>query len=73
MSSARWKHRPGHVLTSAVSFANVEVKGVVGHRQVTDPYLAQLARKNKGQLAVLDAGSRWFMPTLRSHPDAGLS
>jgi len=40
----------------AVSFANVEVKGVVGHRQVTDAYLAQLTRKNKGQLATLDAG-----------------
>jgi toxin-antitoxin system PIN domain toxin len=40
----------------AISFSNVEVKGVVGHRQVTDAYLAQLARKNKGQLATLDTG-----------------
>jgi uncharacterized protein len=40
----------------SVTFADVEVKGVVGHRQVTDAYLAQLARKRKGQLATLDSG-----------------
>ncbi len=40
----------------SVSFADVEVGGVVGHRQVTDAYLAQLARGNSGQLATLDSG-----------------
>ena len=40
----------------SVSFADVEVSGVVGHRQVTDAYLAQLARSRKGQLATLDSG-----------------
>ncbi len=40
----------------SVSFADVEVGGVVGHRQVTDAYLAQLARMRKGQLATLDSG-----------------
>jgi hypothetical protein len=40
----------------SVSFADVEVGGVVGHRQVTDAYLAQLARSRKGQLATLDSG-----------------
>jgi uncharacterized protein len=39
-----------------VSFADVEVGGLVGHRQVTDAYLAQLARGNSGQLATLDSG-----------------
>lgn len=39
-----------------VSFTDVEVGGVVGHRQVTDAYLAQLARSRKGQLATLDSG-----------------
>lgn len=39
-----------------LSFADVKVDGVVGHRQVTDAYLAQLARKRKGQLATLDNG-----------------
>ena len=40
----------------SVSFADVDVVGVVGHRQVTDAYLAQLARSRKGQLARLDSG-----------------
>jgi uncharacterized protein len=40
----------------SISFADVKVGGVVGHRQVTDAYLAQLARSRKGQLATLDSG-----------------
>jgi toxin-antitoxin system PIN domain toxin len=40
----------------SVSFADVEVGGVVGHRQVTDAYVAQLARSHGGQLATLDRG-----------------
>ena len=39
-----------------VSFADVEVKGIVGRRQVTDAYLAQLSRKDNGQLETLDTG-----------------
>jgi toxin-antitoxin system PIN domain toxin len=39
-----------------VSFADVEFGGVVGYRQVTDAYLAQLARNRDGQLATLDSG-----------------
>ncbi len=39
-----------------ISFAGVEVTGVIGHRQVTDAYLAQLARGRNGQLATLDSG-----------------
>jgi hypothetical protein len=39
-----------------VSFADIEIDGVVGHRQVTDAYLAQLARIHKGQLVTLDSG-----------------
>jgi uncharacterized protein len=39
-----------------VSFTDVAVAGVVGHRQVTDAYLAQLARSRDGQLATLDSG-----------------
>lgn len=41
---------------ASVSFADVEIGGVVGHRQVTDAYLAQLARSRNGQLATLDSG-----------------
>jgi uncharacterized protein len=40
----------------SISFADVEVGGVIGRRQVTDAYLAQLARFRKGQLATLDSG-----------------
>jgi toxin-antitoxin system PIN domain toxin len=40
----------------SVSFADVKIGGVVGHRQVTDAYLAQLARSRNGQLATLDSG-----------------
>lgn len=42
--------------SARVSFADVELGGVVGHRQVTDAYLAQLARSYGGQLATLDSG-----------------
>ena len=40
----------------SVSFADVEFGGVVGHRQVTDAYLAALARLHNGKLATLDSG-----------------
>lgn len=40
----------------SISFTDVEVGGVIGHRQVTDAYLAQLARSRNGRLATLDSG-----------------
>lgn len=42
--------------SDSVSFADVKIGGVVGHRQVTDAYLAELTRSRKGQLATLDSG-----------------
>lgn len=42
--------------SDSVSFADVQFNGVIGHRQVTDAYLAQLARTHRGQLATLDGG-----------------
>lgn len=42
--------------SASVSLAEVEFDGVVGHRQVTDAYLAQLARSRDGLLATLDSG-----------------
>jgi toxin-antitoxin system PIN domain toxin len=39
-----------------ISCHRVTMRGVVGHRQVTDAYLAQLARDHEGRLATLDAG-----------------
>ena len=51
------EHADRHEFWSdSVSFAEVEFGGVVGHRQVTDAYLAQLARSRDGQLATLDSG-----------------
>lgn len=40
----------------SVSYAHVSLKGAIGHRQVTDAYLAGLARLNGGQLATFDQG-----------------
>ena len=37
-----------------LAYDEVAMHGVVGHRQVTDAYLAGLARKHRGQLVTLD-------------------
>ena len=37
-------------------YAAVDLAGIVGHRQVTDAYLAGLARVRSGRLATLDRG-----------------
>ena len=39
-----------------VPFSDVALDGVIGHRQVTDAYLAQLARSRGGKLVTLDSG-----------------
>jgi uncharacterized protein len=39
-----------------IPYRDVPVAGVVGHRQVTDAYLAHLARVRKGRLATFDQG-----------------
>ena len=39
-----------------VAYADVAWNGVLGHGQVTDAYLAALARKHDGRLATLDRG-----------------
>jgi uncharacterized protein len=39
-----------------IPYSDVSLKGVVGHRQVTDAYLAQLARVHDGRLASFDQG-----------------
>jgi toxin-antitoxin system PIN domain toxin len=39
-----------------VSFADIELRGVIGHRQVTDTYLAALARRHSAKLATFDQG-----------------
>ena len=39
-----------------VPFEEVRLSGVIGHRQVADAYLAQLARAHHGRLATFDQG-----------------
>jgi toxin-antitoxin system PIN domain toxin len=39
-----------------VSYDDMNLKGVIGHRQVTDAYLAQMARRYSGRLATFDGG-----------------
>lgn len=46
-----------------LSYRDVSLKGVIGHRQVTDAYLAQLARDRGGRLATFDRG------LVTAHPD----
>ncbi len=39
-----------------VAYVDVDWRGVIGHHQVTDAYLAALARRNGGRLVTLDRG-----------------
>jgi len=62
--AARAQRLLGEVLTDRrhefwpdeISYAEVPLTGVIGHRQVTDAYLAQLARSRGGRLATFDQG-----------------
>lgn len=47
------------------SYMSVSNKGIQGHKQVTDAWLAQLARRHGIRLATLDAG------LVAAHPDVG--
>lgn len=42
--------------TDELSYRDVRLTGVIGHRQVTDAYLAELARSHRGALATFDQG-----------------
>ena len=54
---AALEHFPRHEFwPDSVSFIEVGMDGVMGHRQVTDAYLAQLARTNQSLLATFDRG-----------------
>jgi toxin-antitoxin system PIN domain toxin len=39
-----------------VSYLEIDLSGVLGHRQVTDAYLAGLARARQGHVATFDRG-----------------
>jgi uncharacterized protein len=48
----------------SVSFTEVALAGIVGHRQVTDAYLAQLTRARRGRLATFDRGLASLHPDI---------
>jgi hypothetical protein len=49
--------RPRHEFwPDSIPYVDVRMQGVFGHRQVTDAYLAQLARYHGGRLATFDEG-----------------
>jgi len=39
-----------------ITYADIPTAGIIGHRQVTDAYLAQLARSRASRLATFDQG-----------------
>lgn len=47
-----------------IDYLHIDWKGVMGHKQVTDAYLAALARHNGGRLTTFDQGLAAL------HPDA---
>lgn len=46
----------------SVPYADVVLRGVIGHRQVTDAYLAQLVRVRGGRLITFDQGLAQLHP-----------
>jgi predicted nucleic acid-binding protein len=40
----------------SLDYGDILLRGVLGHRQVTDAYLAALARHHRAKLATLDRG-----------------
>lgn len=53
----RLTRHPRHVFwPDNIQYEEIRPAGVIGHRQVTDAYLAQLARYQGGRLATFDKG-----------------
>ncbi|MCC6332928.1 MAG: PIN domain-containing protein [Myxococcales bacterium] len=60
---AHIRHLDGHVFwPDSLSYAEVPTKGILGHRQVTDAFLAQLARVKDGKVATFDSGFHRLQP-----------
>ena len=54
---ARFTAHPRHRFwADDLGYADISWRGVLGHRQVTDAYLAALARHKKGRLITFDRG-----------------
>jgi len=52
-------------------YSDIDLRGVVGHRQVTDAYLAGLARSHSGRLATLDRALALLHADVAELLDAG--
>jgi toxin-antitoxin system PIN domain toxin len=50
------KHRNHQFWPDEIAYTSISLKGLVGHRQATDAYLAGLARHRRGRVATLDEG-----------------
>ncbi|MBU6200243.1 MAG: PIN domain-containing protein [Xanthomonadaceae bacterium] len=50
------KHPRHRFWPNDLGYDAVRMHGVIGHRQITDAYLAALARKHEGKLVTLDRG-----------------
>jgi uncharacterized protein len=49
-------HRRHRFWADDLGYDSVRIRGVIGHRQVTDAYLAQLARERGERVATIDRG-----------------
>lgn len=50
------KHPRHRFWPDVLAYQEIDWRGVLGHRQVTDAYLAALARRHQGRLATFDRG-----------------
>lgn len=50
------EHPLHHFWPDTIDYLQVDWRGVIGHKQVTDAYLASLARSHGGRLATFDQG-----------------
>lgn len=50
------EHPSHHFWPDHLTYETIQWRGILGHRQITDAYLAGLARANQGCLATLDSG-----------------
>lgn len=50
------EHARHEFWSDSVSYRDVPLGGVIGHRQVTDAYLVRLARAHRGKLVSFDRG-----------------
>ena len=50
------KHPRHRFWADSIGYQEIDWRGVLGHRQVTDAYLAALARQQGGRLATFDRG-----------------